>query len=58
MKKQKRLAMQSFSIAAAKDYNPTMLIAQAFAIVSYVPAGMIASKVDSIKDTVIASNAS
>lgn len=28
-----------------KDYSTTMLIAQAFAIVAYVPAGMIASKV-------------
>ncbi len=27
-----------------KDYSTTMLIAQAFAIVAYVPAGMIASK--------------
>ena len=28
-----------------KDYNTTMLIAQGFAIVAYLPAGMIASKV-------------
>ena len=28
-----------------KDYSTTMLIAQAFAIVAYVPAGMVASKV-------------
>ena len=28
-----------------KDYNTTMLVAQAFAIVAYMPAGMIASKI-------------
>lgn len=28
-----------------KDYNTTMLIAQGFAIVAYLPAGMIASKI-------------
>ena len=28
-----------------KDYNTTMLIAQGFAIVAYLPAGMVASKV-------------
>ena len=36
-----------------KDYSTTMLIAQAFAIVSYVPAGMIASKVGR-KKTILA----
>ncbi len=36
-----------------KDYSTTMLIAQAFAIVAYVPAGMIASKVGR-KKTILA----
>ena len=36
-----------------KDYSTTMLIAQAFAIVSYVPAGMIASRVGR-KKTILA----
>ncbi len=29
----------------SKDYNTTMLIAQGFAIVAYLPAGMVASKI-------------
>lgn len=36
-----------------KDYNTTMLIAQAFAIVAYLPAGMIASKIGR-KKTILA----
>ncbi len=36
-----------------KDYSTTMLIAQAFAIVAYVPAGMIASKIGR-KKTILA----
>ncbi len=36
-----------------KDYSTTMLIAQAFAIVAYVPAGMVASKVGR-KKTILA----
>ncbi len=36
-----------------KDYSTTMLIAQAFAIIAYVPAGMIASKIGR-KKTILA----
>ena len=36
-----------------KDYNTTMLIAQGFAIVAYLPAGMIASKIGR-KKTILA----
>lgn len=36
-----------------KDYNTTMLIAQGFAIVAYLPAGMVASKIGR-KKTILA----
>lgn len=37
----------------AKDYNTTMLLAQAAAIISYLPAGMVASKIGR-KKTILA----
>ena len=36
-----------------KDYNTTMLIAQGFAIVAYLPAGMIASRIGRKKTIII-----
>ncbi len=36
-----------------KDYNTTMLLAQAFAIISYLPSGMVASKIGR-KKTILA----